>query len=217
MFSSSQRGGCLVGRTRLGVESARPVLSRRDTVTGQDELKLGKRPRRIATQPETGRGVLRPRSCSLDKPVDAQRRKRQLAGDGFDESKSEVSMLAQISLLAIAMTLVLVGCATEGPQPTEELVRARTVIAQADKAGAQRDAPADLQRAHDELSNAEKSNTEKKFNEARRYAEAAAVDADVAAARAAAAEATRAAQEVAQGNETLRQESNRATSSPNPN
>ena len=126
-------------------------------------------------------------------------------------------MLAQISLLAIAMTLVLVGCAAEGPQPTEELVRARTVIAQADKAGAQRDAPTDLQRAHDELSNAEKSNTEKKFNEARRYAEVAAVDADVAAARAAAAEATRAAQEVAQGNETLRQESNRATSSPNPN
>jgi hypothetical protein len=111
------------------------------------------------------------------------------------------------------------GCATQGPQPTEEMTRARTLIEQADRAGGQRYAAADLQRAHDELSNADKANAEKKYEDARRYAESAAADADVAAARAQAGDAQHAAQEVAQGNETLRQESSRgaATATPNPN
>ena len=101
------------------------------------------------------------------------------------------------------------GCATQGPQPTEEMTRARTLIEQADRSGAQRYAAADLQRAHDELSNAEKSNGEGKYDDARRYAESAAADADVATARASDGEAQRAAHEVVQGNETLRQESAR--------
>jgi hypothetical protein len=111
------------------------------------------------------------------------------------------------------------GCATQGPQPTEEVTRARTLIEQADRAGAQRYAAADLQRAHDELSNADRATAEKKYEDARRYAESAAADADVATARAAAGEAQRAAQEVAQGNTTLRQESGRdaPTATPNPN
>ncbi|HEY3785155.1 MAG TPA: DUF4398 domain-containing protein [Steroidobacteraceae bacterium] len=100
------------------------------------------------------------------------------------------------------------ACATQ-PQPTEELTRARAVIQQADKTNAQRYAAADLQRAHDELNNAEKSSAEKKYDEARRYAESAEADADVATARASAGEAERAAHEVNQGNETLRDESER--------
>ncbi len=101
------------------------------------------------------------------------------------------------------------GCATEGPPPSEEVTRARTVIEQADKAGAQRYAAADLQRAHDELSNAEKANGEGKYDEARRYAESAEADADVATARASDGDAQRAALEVVKANETLRQESAR--------
>jgi hypothetical protein len=109
------------------------------------------------------------------------------------------------------------GCATQGPQPTEEVTRASALIEQADKAGAQRYAAADLQRAHDELNNANKANAEKKYDDARRYAESAAADADVATARAAAGEAQHAAQEVTQSNETLRQESARGTPTGNPN
>src|ERR1700719_830756 len=90
------------------------------------------------------------------------------------------------------------GCATQGPQPTQEMTRARTLIEQADRAGAQRYAAADLQRAHDELSNADKATAEKKYDDARRYAESAEADADVAAARSQAREAQHAAQEVAQ-------------------
>src|SRR5882724_1854011 len=109
------------------------------------------------------------------------------------------------------------GCATQGPQPTEEMTRARTLIEQADRAGGQRYAAADLQRAHDELSNADKANSEKKYDDARRYAQSAAADADVASARAAAGDAQRAAHDVAQSNETLRQESTRGSTSPSPN
>jgi len=87
------------------------------------------------------------------------------------------------------------------------MARARTLIEQADKSGAQRYAAADLQRAHDELNNADKSNAQRKYDEARRYAESAAADADVAAARAAAGQAQQAAREVGRGNESLRQES----------
>jgi hypothetical protein len=109
------------------------------------------------------------------------------------------------------------GCATQGPQPTEEMTRARTVIEQADRAGAQRYAAADLQRAHDELSNADRENAQRKYDDARRYAESAEADADVATARSAAGEAQHAAQEVQQSNETLRQEAARGVPTPGPN
>jgi hypothetical protein len=51
------------------------------------------------------------------------------------------------------------------------MTRAKALSEQADKSGAQRYAAADLQRAHDEFSNAERANGEKKYNDARRYAE----------------------------------------------
>src|SRR5262249_9709131 len=95
----------------------------------------------------------------------------------------------------LSVAAVLCGlagaCATQGPQPNQEMTRARTLIEQADRSAAQQYAAADLQRAHDELSNADKANAEKKYDDARRYAEAAAADADVATARGAAGEAQR--------------------------
>jgi hypothetical protein len=118
-----------------------------------------------------------------------------------------------LRLVLIPVTALLCGlaggCAIQGAQPTEEMTRARALIEQADRSGAQRYAAADLQRAHDQLSNADKASADKRYDDARRYAEAAAADADVASARAASGEAQRAAQEVSQGNETLRQESDR--------
>jgi hypothetical protein len=128
-------------------------------------------------------------------------------------------MTLRIGLIPVVAMACVAGCATQGPQPTEEMTRAKTLIEQADRAGAQRYAAADLQRAHDELSNAERATAEKKYDDARRYAESAASDADVASARASAGESQRAAQEVVQGNETLRQESDRGSRSatPSPN
>jgi hypothetical protein len=124
----------------------------------------------------------------------------------------EKIMLFRIGLMSTALILsgLAAGCASEGPPPSEQVTRARTMIEAADKAGAQRYAAADLQRAHDELSDAEKANAAGRYDEARRDAESAAVDADLATARAADGDAEHAAHEVAVGNETLRQESNRA-------
>jgi hypothetical protein len=127
-----------------------------------------------------------------------------------------MSIRPEFKAAAVLLCGLAGGCATQGPQPAEELTRARTVIEQADRAGAQRYAAADLQRAHDELSNADKANAEKKYGDARRYAESAEADADVATARSAAGEAQHASQEVQQSNETLRQEAARGAATPNP-
>jgi hypothetical protein len=102
------------------------------------------------------------------------------------------------------------GCASQGPKPTDELTKAHTVIEQADKGGAaQRYAAADLQRAHDELSDADRYDGQKKYDEARYYAQRAEVDADVAVARGNSGEAQKAAADVAQSNNDLQQETQR--------
>jgi hypothetical protein len=107
------------------------------------------------------------------------------------------------------------GCASEGPKPTDELTKAHTVVEQADKGNAQRYAAADLQRAHDELSDADRYAAEKKYDEARAFAQRAEVDADVAVARGNSGEAQKAAQEIRQANSTLQQEAERGDTGAN--
>jgi hypothetical protein len=139
-----------------------------------------------------------------------------MMGANVDQLSRGDIMTLRIGLIPVVAIAFVGACATQGPPPADEMTRAKTLIEQADKAGAQRYAAADL---HDELSNAERANGEKKYGDARRYAESAAADADVAGARASAGDAQRAAHEVMQGNETLRQESDRGSSStaPHPN
>jgi hypothetical protein len=118
---------------------------------------------------------------------------------------------AMVSLIFACGGFIIVGCAGEGPRPMEEMTRAHTLIEATDKDGnAQRYAAADLQRAHDEFADATRADGAGQYLEARNFAEAASVDANLAAARGAAGEAKRSASEVAQGNATLRSESNRA-------
>jgi len=126
-------------------------------------------------------------------------------------------MSSRIALLicAASVTYGLGGCASEGPAPSDALTRARTMIDQADKAQGQRYAAADLQRAHDELSQAESAEQKEHYREARMLAESAAVDADVTMARADAGDAQRAAREAAQSNAALEQESQRASDATN--
>lgn len=106
--------------------------------------------------------------------------------------------------------LAAVGCASEGPKPTDELTKAHTIVEQADKGGtAQRYAAADLQRAHDELSDADRLSGQKKYDEARSFAQRAEVDADLAVARGNSAEQQKAAEDVMKANDALRQETGR--------
>jgi hypothetical protein len=123
--------------------------------------------------------------------------------------------MSRLTLICTAAVIsATAGCASEGLRPTEELARAHTLVTQADKTQAQRYAAADLQRAHDELSDADRADRNQKYDEARSYAESAAVDADLASARSSAEEAQRAAHEVERGNATLEQEGLRQTGSP---
>jgi seryl-tRNA synthetase len=101
------------------------------------------------------------------------------------------------------------GCATESAKPTEQLTKARSVIQLADKSNVQQYAPAELQRAHDELSSAERAQNDRQYEDARRLAEKAEVDADLATARANSAAAQHSAQEIRKSLDTLKQESAR--------
>ena len=115
-----------------------------------------------------------------------------------------------LSTTGALLCVAAVGCASEGPKPSDELTKAHTVVEQADKGGnAQRYAAADLQRAHDELSDADRYDAQKKYDEARYFAQRAEVDADVAVARGNSGEAQKAAADVAQSNNTLQQETQR--------
>jgi hypothetical protein len=115
-----------------------------------------------------------------------------------------------LSTTGALLCAVAVGCASEGVKPSDELTKAHTVVEQADKGGnAQRYAAADLQRAHDELSDADRYDAQKKYDEARYFAQRAEVDADVAVARGNSGEAQKAAADVAQSNSTLQQETQR--------
>lgn len=108
--------------------------------------------------------------------------------------------------------LALTGCASEGPKPTDELTKAHVLVDQADKSGtAQRYAAAELQRAHDELSEADRLNTQHKYDEARAQAQRAEVDADLSLARGNSGEQQKAAEDIAQANNALRQEAERNT------
>jgi Domain of unknown function (DUF4398) len=116
----------------------------------------------------------------------------------------------RLSGAGVLVCAAAAGCATQGAKPNDELTKAHTVIEQAEKGGnAQRYAAADLQRAHDELADAERLSGQGKYAEARYFAQRAEADADVAVARGNAAEQQKAAADVAQASNTLRQESQR--------
>ena len=108
--------------------------------------------------------------------------------------------------LAIASALGLSACGTE-PRQIAELSRAHTLVEQAEQAGAQQFAPADLDSARNKLQQAEQKHTDDEL--AARLSQEASIDAQVALARTRAAKAEQALAQVNAGSETLRQETNR--------
>jgi len=114
-------------------------------------------------------------------------------------------------LIAVSAAVAFIAGCASSPRPTEELTRARTLVEQASQAGAQEFAPADLATAREELQRAETDANAGRQDDARRGAERAAVDAQLAAARASSGKAQRAAQEVTASVETLRREAARDT------
>jgi len=111
-----------------------------------------------------------------------------------------------LRLIASAALCAVTAACASGPKPTEQLARAHTLVEEAEKSQAQRYAPADLQRARDELQLADAANGNGKYDIARSDAESASVDADLASARASEGEARRAANDARQSNAVLEHE-----------
>ena len=85
-------------------------------------------------------------------------------------------------MLAIVAVSVLAGCATTAPPPAaEEFVVGRAAIADAVSAGAAEHAPVILGRADDEFRRANAAMAAGRYRDARRFAEDAEVDAQLAA------------------------------------
>jgi hypothetical protein len=124
------------------------------------------------------------------------------AGRGSHAHRTRVAALCAVALLAAS---ALGGCASQ-PKPTAQLVRANTLVGQAEKDEAQRYAAADLQRARDELSSAQTAQADGKYDNARAFADKAAVDADLASARASSGKAQQSAEQVHRSLDTLREQ-----------
>lgn len=114
-----------------------------------------------------------------------------------------------LGAMALALTFTVAGCAS-APRPVEEMSRARTLIEQADQAGAQQFAAADLQRAREHLHSAEAADKEKDGVTAKQHALQASADAELAAAKARQGKAEQAAKEVQDGVSALDKESSRS-------
>lgn len=99
---------------------------------------------------------------------------------------------------------LLAGCAGE-PRPVEDLARAQSLVQQADAANVQRYAAPELTQARDKLQLAQKADAEKKNDIARRRANEAAADAELAAALSRSREVEYAAGEQQKSLEALRQ------------
>ncbi len=112
-------------------------------------------------------------------------------------------------LIAAALGLLCAGCASNANRPTSEITRARTLIEQAEKAGAQQFAAAELDQARNKLHLANAAVENGKNDEARARANEAAADAELAQARATSGEAKKSADAVEQSTETLQRETDR--------
>lgn len=141
--------------------------------------------------------------------------RRRRVGRAQDDCSLRHARVAALSAAALLVASALGACASE-PKPTAQLVRANTLVSQAEKDQAQRYAAADLQRARDELSSAKTAESDGKYDNARRLADRAAADADLASARAASGKAEQSADQVHRSLETLKQQLQSPTQSTAP-
>jgi hypothetical protein len=111
------------------------------------------------------------------------------------------------SVFCAAAVLALGACATPRHE-VAEVARAHTLVDQAEQAGAQQYASADLEAARNKLQQANDKRTD--HDDAVRLADEAGADAEVAIARARAGKAQAALAQVNAGNDTLRQEASRS-------
>ena len=108
-------------------------------------------------------------------------------------------------VLLSALTLGLGGCAT-APMPTEQIAVTTAAIANAEAAGGQAVAAAELDMARDKLRRANLAVAAREPDQARRLAQQAQVDALLAQAKAESSKSQKAADEVQAASRALREE-----------
>jgi Domain of unknown function (DUF4398) len=106
--------------------------------------------------------------------------------------------------------LAISGCSA-GKPPLGTLSQAELAVQQADKSTASVFAPLELQVARDQLSEAKRAMAAEEYEEARRFADQALVNAQLAEAKAGAGKARSAAEELRKSIQTLRGELERVT------
>jgi predicted S18 family serine protease len=101
------------------------------------------------------------------------------------------------------------GCA--GKPPTDTLSQAELAVQEADSKTASQYAPLELRTAREQLEQAKRALAEEEYDEARRLAEQALVNAQLAEARSAAEKARQAAAEIQKSIQALQSELQRST------
>lgn len=108
----------------------------------------------------------------------------------------------------IAVAAVIAGCASV-PKPTEQLAVSRSAITNAERAGGAEYAPVEMRAARDKMDRAGKAMAREDYEDARRLAEEAQVDARLAEKTAESAKAQKAAVALSDDIRVLREEINR--------
>jgi hypothetical protein len=114
---------------------------------------------------------------------------------------------------AIALTFIVTAAYAGNPLADETIAVAKAAVQRAEQSGAPQAAPVELQSARDKLARAEKENADHRQKPAIALANQATIDAQVAEATAQKERAAKAAAEFDASMVTLRQESNRASTS----
>ena len=117
----------------------------------------------------------------------------------FDRPRAAFAIVAAFAILSVS------GCASTGDMPREQMAVARAAVDRAaGPAGA--DAPIEVSEARSKLERATAAVARKDYDEARRLAEQAEVDANLAEAKSHSVRSSRALQEVREGIRQLREE-----------
>ena len=110
--------------------------------------------------------------------------------------------------VAVCGAFLLAGCAST-PEPTAEMQAAQQAIADAERAEATQHAAGELSQARTKLASANTAVQDKEMDEAKRLAEQARVDAELASARTAAVKAKAVNEEMKRSTQTLMEEMGR--------
>ncbi len=116
-------------------------------------------------------------------------------------------MAEYISIMAVFLCVLAIGsCATNGKVPSEKIRNAAQAIDRARQNGAISYAPLEIRLAEDKLKAAEEAMKKEEYETARRLADEALVDAQIAEQKAQGAKSQEAVQELQKTVDTLRRE-----------